>query len=181
MSINVKSIVFYPKEAFEAAGYEVPETYDDLVALTDQIQETGTTPWCFGIESEAATGWPATDWVENLMRDQQRRRRLQPVGRPRDPVQRPQVAERAASRWRTCCSPRAVPTAAGSRSRARNFGTAGNPMFDDPPGCFMYRQGNFVAQEGGFPDEVMADLDNRRRRLPDARPVGRGQAGARRR
>ena len=66
MSINVKSIVFYPKQAFEAAGYEVPETYDDLVALTDQIQETGTTPWCFGIESEAATGWPATDWVENL-------------------------------------------------------------------------------------------------------------------
>ena len=43
---------------------------------------------------------------------------------------------------------------------SNNFNTAANPMFDDPPGCFMYRQGNFVAQEGGFPDEVLADLDN---------------------
>ena len=67
MSINVKSIVFYPKQPFEAAGYVAPTTYDELVALSDEIQATGTTPWCFGIESEAATGWPATDWVENLM------------------------------------------------------------------------------------------------------------------
>ena len=66
MSINVKSIVFYPKQPFEAAVYKAPTTYDELVALSDEIQATGP-PWCFGIESEAATGWPATDWVENLM------------------------------------------------------------------------------------------------------------------
>jgi alpha-glucoside transport system substrate-binding protein len=42
-----------------------------------------------------------------------------------------------------------------------NFNTAANPMFDEPPGCYMYRQGNFVAQQGGFPDEVLADLDER--------------------
>ena len=41
-----------------------------------------------------------------------------------------------------------------------NFNTAANPLFDEPPGCFMYRQGNFVAHEGGFPDDVLADLDN---------------------
>ena len=27
----------------------------------------GDTPWCVGIESGAATGWPATDWTEDMM------------------------------------------------------------------------------------------------------------------
>ena len=43
---------------------------------------------------------------------------------------------------------------------ANNFGTAGNVMFDDPPGCFMYRQGNFLAQPGFFPDEIVENLDD---------------------
>jgi alpha-glucoside transport system substrate-binding protein len=42
---------------------------------------------------------------------------------------------------------------------ANNFGTAGNVMFDDPPGCYMYRQGNFLTQPGFFPDDVVANLD----------------------
>ncbi|MEI2714546.1 MAG: ABC transporter substrate-binding protein [Nocardioides sp.] len=67
VSMNVKGLVFYPKKAFEKAGYEVPETIGDLEALTEQIKSDGGTPWCAGIESEAATGWPATDWFEILV------------------------------------------------------------------------------------------------------------------
>ena len=37
------------------------------LTLTDQIAADGDTPWCIGIETEAATGWPATDWTEELM------------------------------------------------------------------------------------------------------------------
>ena len=48
-------------------GYEVPETWDELMALTEQIAADGDTPWCIGIESRAATGWPATDWTEEMM------------------------------------------------------------------------------------------------------------------
>ena len=38
-----------------------------MIALSDQIVADGDTPWCIGIESQAATGWPATDWVEDVM------------------------------------------------------------------------------------------------------------------
>ena len=38
-----------------------------MIALSDQIKKDGDTPWCIGIESGAATGWPATDWVEDVM------------------------------------------------------------------------------------------------------------------
>ncbi|MCO5243170.1 MAG: PfkB family carbohydrate kinase [Anaerolineae bacterium] len=38
---NAKSLVWYPKKAFEAAGYEVPTTWDELQALQDQIVSDG--------------------------------------------------------------------------------------------------------------------------------------------
>ena len=64
---DVKSLVWYVPANFEDAGYEVPETLEDLKALTEKIKEDGGTPWCIGLASGGATGWPATDWVEDLM------------------------------------------------------------------------------------------------------------------
>ena len=64
---NGKSLVWYPKDDFDAAGYEIPETWDELLALTQMIADDGDTAWCIGIESGAATGWAATDWTEEMM------------------------------------------------------------------------------------------------------------------
>ena len=64
---NGKSLVWYPKKVFDDAGYTVPTTWDELMALTQTIVDDGDTPWCIGIESGAATGWPATDWMEDIM------------------------------------------------------------------------------------------------------------------
>ncbi|MEH0688859.1 carbohydrate ABC transporter substrate-binding protein [Vibrio cholerae] len=65
--VDLKSLVWYVPENFEDAGYEVPETMEELKALTDQIVKDGETPWCVGLGSGGATGWPATDWVEDMM------------------------------------------------------------------------------------------------------------------
>ncbi|MEL6521159.1 MAG: ABC transporter substrate-binding protein [Pseudomonadota bacterium] len=65
--VDVKSLVWYSPENFDDAGYEVPETMEELKALTELIVEDGETPWCIGLGSGAATGWPATDWVEEMM------------------------------------------------------------------------------------------------------------------
>jgi alpha-glucoside transport system substrate-binding protein len=65
---DLKSIVWYPVQAFEDAGYEIPATWDDLVALSDQIiADTGTNPWCISIEHGDASGWVATDWMEDIL------------------------------------------------------------------------------------------------------------------
>ncbi|MBT8414540.1 MAG: ABC transporter substrate-binding protein [Boseongicola sp.] len=66
-NVNVKSLVWYVPENFEDAGYEVPTSMEELRALTEQIVADGETPWCIGLGSGAATGWPATDWVEDIM------------------------------------------------------------------------------------------------------------------
>lgn len=68
---NVKSFVWYSPKMFAEKGYTVPTTWDELIALSDKIAADNsggvTKPWCAGIESGTATGWPATDWVEDLM------------------------------------------------------------------------------------------------------------------
>jgi alpha-glucoside transport system substrate-binding protein len=66
-SANLKSLVWYSPTAFAKAGYTVPTTWDQLSALSDKIAATGTKPWCGGIGSGTATGWPATDWLEETV------------------------------------------------------------------------------------------------------------------
>jgi alpha-glucoside transport system substrate-binding protein len=65
--VDVKSLVWFAPENFEDAGYDVPTTMEELKALTDQIVADGETPWCIGLGSGGATGWPATDWVEDML------------------------------------------------------------------------------------------------------------------
>ena len=65
--VDVKSLVWYVPDAFDEMGYEIPETMEDLLELSQMIVDDGGTPWCMGLGSGAATGWPATDWVEDIM------------------------------------------------------------------------------------------------------------------
>lgn len=65
---SVKGFIWYQPAKFEEWGVEVPETWDELLEVTQTIQETtGTAPWCAGFASGDATGWPGTDWVEDLV------------------------------------------------------------------------------------------------------------------
>ena len=64
---DVKSTVWYPIKYFEAQGYQVPTTWDEMLALMETIKGAGSAPWCMGMEAGTATGWQFTDWVEEVM------------------------------------------------------------------------------------------------------------------
>ncbi|WNZ10877.1 ABC transporter substrate-binding protein [Streptomyces sp. 11x1] len=156
VSMNVKGLVFYPKKAFEDAGYTAPKTLDELNTLTEKIKGDGNTPWCLGIESGAATGWPVTDWIENLVL------RYGGVDKYNEWVSHgikfdsSLVRQAAAEFERIAFTDGNV--LGGRKSIASNaFGTAGNPMFKDKPGCYMYQQGSFIT--GFFPKDVQKNLD----------------------
>ena len=155
-NINLKSMVWYPKDDFDEAGYEVPETFDDLVALSDQIVADGGTPWCVGFGSEGSTGWPATDWMEDIM--------LRTAG--------PDVYDQWVSNDIPFDDPAVVRAGeifgqimfgenyvlgGADQTPSIAFGDAPAPMFEDPPGCWLHRQASFI--NAFFPEDAEAGVD----------------------
>ena len=68
---DLKSLVWYVPSVWKEKGYEVPTTLTEFKDLVDTMKANGDTPLCVGIESGPATGWPFTDWVEELVLRQQ--------------------------------------------------------------------------------------------------------------
>jgi alpha-glucoside transport system substrate-binding protein len=152
--VDVKSLVWYSPEQFDEAGYDVPETMEDLLALSEQIVEDGGTPWCIGLGSGAATGWPATDWVEDIML------RTQP----------PEVYDQWVSNEIPFTDERVVNAIETFGIFARNddwvnggseavattdFRDSPGGLFTFPPECYMHRQASFIPTF--FPED--ADVD----------------------
>ena len=141
VSANVKGLVFYPKKAWEEAGYPTEvATIDDLNALTEQIKSDGNTPWCMGIESDTATGWPATDWFETLVAKYGGDEGYNTWVTHEMPFDSDLVREAAAEFEELMFTDGNV---LGGREAiaSTNFGTAGNPMFDAKPGLLDVQPG----------------------------------------
>jgi alpha-glucoside transport system substrate-binding protein len=157
VSMNVKSLVFYNKPAWEKAGYPTPATIDELNALTEQIKADGNTPWCMGIEDGGGTGWAATDWVEDLVMRYGGADEYNDWVAHEIPFDSELVRESLAEFEELLFTE--GNTLGGRESIAStNFGTAANPMFKAEPDCWMYKQGSFMT--GFFQESAgVQDLD----------------------
>jgi alpha-glucoside transport system substrate-binding protein len=163
--ISPKSLVWYRPEVFEQYGWQVPATFDELEALADRIGELQSdrsgiriAPWCFTMAAGTATGWAATDWVEDVVLridgpavyDRWTAGEL-PWDDPEIRAALARVDDLVVATGRS---------AGGLRSILQvDVDQAGEPMFDDAPGCAMYKQAAFA--ESWFPDgvEIGTDVD----------------------
>ena len=154
--VNGKSFVWYPKKAFDAAGYTVPTTWAELTALPDQIVADGDTPWCIGIESGAATGWVVTDWLEEFMLRTTSLENYDNWVTHKLPFSSPEVKAAATKVGEIFLNDKLVNGGkAGIVTTA--FGDAPKAMFDDPPKCWLHRQGNFITSF--FPADSKPGVD----------------------
>jgi alpha-glucoside transport system substrate-binding protein len=159
ISYNLKSLVFYPKKAFEAKGYSIPTTQQELVDLTNKIKADGTTPWCMGMESSSATGWVATDWIEANLLEEAGPDTYDKWVNHEIPFNDPAV-KKAAQDFESLVLADGNVLGGRKQTVSNAFSTSANPMFNNPPKCFLHRQGNFITQSGFFPKAVVADIDN---------------------
>lgn len=153
---SVKSLVWYPPAVFEEAGYPIPTTWEELLALTRRIERDGGTPWCLGIESFDSTGWVGTDWIEDLVLRLYGPEVYDPWAAGRLPFtdERIEAAFEEFGRialveGRVVGGPRGMLASPALR--------AIDPMLEDPPGCLLSRQGSFQAAE--LPDAVTVGPD----------------------
>jgi len=153
---SLKSLVWYHRPTFETRDYLTPTTWEELIALSEQIVEDGDTPWCIGTGAEGATGWAATDWLEDIV--------LRAAGA--------EVYDDWVSGAVTFDDP-AILTAAERMEAITHregfvlggtaaipdidYRDAPQPLFEDPPGCLMHRQASFIVSF--FPDDVVIGED----------------------
>ncbi len=139
---DLKSLVWYQPTVFAEKGYAVPESWDELLTLTDTMIANGDTPWCVGIQSGPATGWPFTDWVEDLML----RIHGAEVYDQWVSHEIPFSDDRVAEVWQAVLDlwnkPGAVYAAGGSIALTP-FGDNGFPLVDG--NCMMHRQASFFS------------------------------------
>jgi alpha-glucoside transport system substrate-binding protein len=161
LGANVKSFVWYSPKAFSEKGYQVPQTFDELMALTEKIANDNkdSKPWCAGIGSGDATGWPATDWLEDML--------LRTAGpevydkwvNHEIPFNDPQVAEALAKVGNILKNPKYVNGGFGDVKTiaSTTFQEAGQPILDGS--CWMHRQASFYAANWPEGTKVAEDGD----------------------
>lgn len=153
---NVKSLVWYPKKQFEEAGYKVPETWDEMMKLTEQIAKDGDPAWAIGIESGAATGWPGTDWIENIMLRTTTPENYDKWVKGELPFDSPEVKNAFEIMSKIWMNKDYV--YGGNKSIVTtSFGDAPKPMFDNPPKAWFNLLGNFITSF--FPEGLKVDED----------------------
>ena len=157
-NVNVKSLVWYVPENFEDAGYEIPESMEELKALTEQIVADGEVPWCIGLGSGAATGWPATDWVEDIMLRTQPPEVYDGWTTNEIPFNDERVVA-AIEEFGWFVGDDAKVSGGAGAVATTDFRDSPKGLFASPPQCYMHRQASFVP--AFFPEgiEFGADVD----------------------
>jgi alpha-glucoside transport system substrate-binding protein len=174
---DVKSLVWYSPDNFAEAGYEVPQTMEDLLALSAQIVADGGTPWCIGLGSGAATGWPATDWVEDIMLRTQPPEVYDGWVNNSIPFNDPRIVAAIEQFGQFALTPGwADGGPAGVAST--DFRDSPKGLFSVPPKCYMHHQASFIPSF--FPEGTQMGVDADFFYMPafESKDLGRPVLGA---
>jgi len=142
---DVKGLIWYDPKNFAAKSYNVPQSWDQLMSLQSQIKSSGTTPWCITVESGAATGWAASDWLKEIVLSQSGPDVYDQwvngtIKWSSDPI------KSAFTTFGQILGPNDSNVYGGSQYIiATNFGDVGTPMFKSPPKCYMLNQASFIS------------------------------------
>lgn len=153
---DVKSLVWYSPDNFADAGYSVPETMEELKALTERILSEGYTPWCIGLGSGGATGWPATDWVEDLLLHMQPPEIYDQWVSHQIPFDAPPVVE-AIEEFGWFARTPGFAAGGVTAVAATDFRDSPKGLFSSPPQCYMHHQASFIPSF--FPEGTEIGLD----------------------
>ena len=155
VSANVKSLVWYNPANFKAAGLAVPTTDAQLTALTSKIKSKKLGfPWCVGIESGGATGWAATDWLEEYVLRYGGVATYNNWWKGKVAFNSP-IVTKAGKKVADIMLTAGNVNGGGKSIAATGFGNTAALFATDKNKCFMMRQGSFITDF--FPDAIKAE------------------------
>lgn len=139
-----KGTVWYNPKQFQNNGYTIPQSWDDMISLSDKIASSNKYPWSMGVASGAASGWPATDWLAEIYLNQSGPDSY-------DKLVAHQVAWTDASvksafqMYGKIVSSKHYINGAPQSVLATGFQEATYLPYNNPPGAYMYYLGDFAA------------------------------------
>src|SRR5260370_37154951 len=138
--VSLKGLIWYDPKSFQAKGYNVPNSWQSLLDLQGTIKSGGTTPWCVGLESGAASGWPGSDWGKEIVLSQSGPTVYDNWWQGKQKWSSPEIKLAWTTRG-TILGPGDSNVYGGAESMAAtSFTDAGTPMFQTPPKCYMHNQ-----------------------------------------
>jgi alpha-glucoside transport system substrate-binding protein len=143
----IKGLIWYDPKTASAARIPLssnpPKTWDDLMAVSQQIAATGKTPWCIGVESGATSGWPGTDWMKDFFLRQAGPAKYEEWGAGQLAWTSAEMRTAWESFGAVVNNPR-LTYGGKNYVLSTNFGSAFDPMFQNPPGCYLHHQASFI-------------------------------------
>lgn len=155
-SASNKSLVWYDPGEFSSNGWSIPTTWTEMIALSEEISNTtGTAPWSIGNESNAATGWPLTDWFENILLRSAGPEVYDDLTAHNIPWTHNDVKS-AMIYFGELFGNQAYQLGGKSGTLDTSFIDALIPPFEDPPGAYLSHQGHFAQNfiESQFPAQI---------------------------
>jgi alpha-glucoside transport system substrate-binding protein len=140
---SLKSLIWCDPKVFRADHYGPPQTWTELTALSRRAADAGTSPWCLGLESTSDSGWPGTDWIEDILLHQSGPEIYQSWYKGTLPWTSPQVKQ-AWQRWGEIVGSSRMMDGGARSALITNYGNAGGGMFRKNPGCLMDHEASFI-------------------------------------
>jgi alpha-glucoside transport system substrate-binding protein len=143
----LKGLIYYNPTLHDYAA-SPPATWDDLISQGEANQGDAEALWCLGIESGDASGWPATDWIENILLRQSGPDVYNDWWAGKVEWTDPKIKDA----FDVYMDVVENSYGGGTNAVATAFQQGGDALFDTPPGCALFGQANFMSGQGKFAD-----------------------------
>jgi alpha-glucoside transport system substrate-binding protein len=158
-TVNLGDLIWYNPKTY--AGPTSPATWDELDAWAAETAASGTTPWCMGLESEAASGWPGAEFVTGILLRQAGPEFHDRWWQGEVPWTSPEIRTAFETFGAIATDPQMV-YGGPQAVLATSFSNGADAIFADPPQCYLHEQATFMGDIilGNFPDlKPIDDVD----------------------
>ncbi len=139
----VKGTIWYNPKALKDEGISIPKTWDEMMKISNKLVNEGKTPWSIGLESGAASGWPGTDWIEDIVLRTAGPKKYVDWYKGKLAWTSPEI-KKAWEMWGEIVANDKMIYGGKQYVLSTNFGQAAQPLFTNPPGAYFHHQATFM-------------------------------------
>ncbi len=162
----VKGLIWY-SPALHDYSAAPPKTWDELKTQATANKGAAKAIWCLRLGSGAASGWPGTDWIEDLVLRQAGPDAYNSWWAGKTKWTSPEIKAAFQTYVDDVVKNIADPTEAVDPTK--DFSGGGDPLFASTPGCELFHQASFITGLGAFKDKK-AGTDYNFFPFPDVNP-----------